>query len=266
MFSPIVCLGSASSSLGDFVESHLHWLARPLPILLICGLLLGVASLLPHRSLRRLFRRSTLTLVLIYLVGYLPFSVTVAEAVLKKAVPQDAGATADAVVILGRGSALNSSRAEVAAQLWQEKRAPMIFASGITDSPRLLAMLRDKGIPNDALKGEGRSLTTYENAQFTADLLLPQGVRRILLVTDGSHMLRSLLTFRAFGFEVIPVFSADPEHLDRQGRTKLVLREYLGLLGYGLMGRYNHQNSRAVSSVSNDLQMFDSQVKPTGHS
>lgn len=247
MFSPIAFFHSASSSWFILVGTLSSWFFRPLLVLSVFGLLFGLTSLIPRHSIRRLFRRGTVTFALIYLVSIFPLTVTVAEAVLKKAVPQDSGATADAVVILGRGEALNSSRAEVAAHLWQENRAPLIFASGIYDSPRLLTLLRAKGIPESALEGESHSRTTYENARFTADLLRPQGIRRILLVTDGPHMLRSFLTFRGFGFEVIPAPSASPRHLDRIGHTRLVLREYLGLVSYGLLGRFSsHGDTRAT--------------------
>lgn len=248
--TPIICADSASGSWVSFAGPLSQWMVQPLLVIPVFVCLFGAVSLLPKHRMRRLCRRGTVTLALIYLVGIFPITVNLAEAVLKKSIPQDPGVTADAVVILGRGGRLNPSRAEVAAHLWQEHRAPLIFASGIFDAPKLLSILHGEGIPDQSLQGEDCSRTTYENARYTADWLKPQGIQRILLVTDGPHMLRSLLTFRGFGFEVIPVPSPGMKSLDRTSRTRLVLREYLGLVSYGLLGRFSeHENSRAMLST-----------------
>lgn len=251
MLTPILFAISVSSSWIAFAGPLSLWLVRPLFVLPVLLFLFWIARLIPRHSIRRLFRRGTLTLALIYMISIFPVTVNVAEAVLKKTIPQDSGATADAIVILGRGMELNPSRAKVAAHLWQERRAPLIFISGVFDNYRLTAILHDLGIPDEALQSEGRSRTTYENAKFTADALLPQGIHRILLVTDSPHMLRSLLTFRGFGFEVTPVPSSSLKALDRTRRTRLVLREYLGLASYGLLGRFSeHEDTRVGAALS----------------
>jgi uncharacterized SAM-binding protein YcdF (DUF218 family) len=51
---------------------------------------------------------------------------------------------------------------------------------------------------------DDRSRDTAENARDMAALLLPQGVRRITLVTDASHMPRARAEFRRAGFDVTP--------------------------------------------------------------
>jgi uncharacterized SAM-binding protein YcdF (DUF218 family) len=56
---------------------------------------------------------------------------------------------------------------------------------------------------------EGRARDTHENALFSAALLERAGAHRIILVTGGMHMARSVDEFRAAGFEVIPA----PVHL-----------------------------------------------------
>lgn len=265
MLIPIVCPDSGSSSWVVLAGILSLWLVRPLFVLSALFALFVVSSLIPHRPIQRIFRRGTVALALIYLVGFFPPTISIAETALKQAIPEDSGATADAVVILGRGRRLNPSRAEVAAHLWQEQRAPLIFASGIHDAPKLLSMLHNTGIPDQSLQGEGCSRTTYENAEFTSNLLKPQGIRRILLVTDGPHMLRSLLTFRGFGFEVIPFPSTSLQSLDRTSRTKLVLREYMGLVSYGLLGRFSaHASSAPVSSVVRETTVQQTTFQETG--
>ena len=55
---------------------------------------------------------------------------------------------------------------------------------------------------------EGRSLDTRQNADFSAQLLLPQGVKRVVLVTHAAHMHRSVEAFEHAGLAVIPAPTA----------------------------------------------------------
>jgi uncharacterized SAM-binding protein YcdF (DUF218 family) len=176
-------------------------------------------------------------LLLLYSLGLSPLGAKVGGKGLALLIPQDNGQTADAIVILGRGENFRPSRVQVAAELWQQQRSPLIFASGRGDAIEIGQMLEAAGVPATAIDGEPCSATTNENALFTAALLQP-GIRRLILVTDPPHMARSLLTFRSLGFEVIPHPSPVPNSLDNRKRQFLVLREWAGLIGYGMMGRY----------------------------
>lgn len=51
---------------------------------------------------------------------------------------------------------------------------------------------------------EDRSADTWENAAFSAAILLPMGRKRIFLVTNAWHMPRAALAFSRAGFSVIP--------------------------------------------------------------
>ncbi|MFL6600316.1 MAG: YdcF family protein [Steroidobacteraceae bacterium] len=51
---------------------------------------------------------------------------------------------------------------------------------------------------------EGNSRDTFENAQLSARILLPAGVKRIVLVTSSSHEWRAAHEFMAAGFAVVP--------------------------------------------------------------
>lgn len=57
---------------------------------------------------------------------------------------------------------------------------------------------------------ETRSTNTHENAVESWCLLAPQGVRRIVLVTDSGHMLRARWEFEAAGFTVLRDVIAAP--------------------------------------------------------
>ncbi|MEN9230481.1 MAG: YdcF family protein [Thermostichus sp. DG02_5_bins_236] len=150
-------------------------------------------------------------------------------------IPRDALAPAEAIVVLGRGGALASGRIQDAYRLWQAGWAPRIFVSGAGDAGPMGRALLALGVPKSDLNGEDCSQTTEENAQFSLALLEPAQVQSILLITDNIHMLRSELTFRSFGIRVIPVIS---EIYPLRGFPLPVLREYLGLLSYGLKGRF----------------------------
>lgn len=61
---------------------------------------------------------------------------------------------------------------------------------------------------------EAASGDTRENAVFSARILHPAGVERVLLVTSSLHLPRSVGEFRAAGFEVAPV---PAEMITREG-------------------------------------------------
>ncbi len=177
-------------------------------------------------------------LLLLYSLGFSPLGGQIGSKGLALLIPADNGLPADAVVILGRGGDFRPSRVQVATELWQQQRAPLIFASGRGDATEIGQMLQVAGVPAAAIEGEPCSATTNENALFTAALLQPRGIRRLILVTDPPHMARSLLTFRSLGFQVTPHPSPIPPTLDFKHRQFLVLREWVGLISYGMMGRY----------------------------
>ncbi|MEM9908170.1 MAG: YdcF family protein [Cyanobacteria bacterium P01_D01_bin.44] len=186
---------------------------------------------------RRIVRWVSLLPLLLYFSLLLPVGQIVAEKGLTVWLPPDKGQTADAIVVLGRGPDLQKSRIQEATQLWKAGRAPQIFVSGRGDAPKISRQLRAKGIKASALASEDCSRTTEENAEFTAKLLSPE-VRSIILVTDPPHMLRSLLTFRSFGFRVIPHLSDVAYQSSDRNFAIRVVREYAGLIAYGLKGRY----------------------------
>jgi uncharacterized SAM-binding protein YcdF (DUF218 family) len=204
--------------------------------------------------LSKRWKRGVLGLGAILLAGYLffdsPLATRVGLASLGALIPDDPGQPADAIVILGRGGPFRPSRVEVALDLWQAQRAPLIFISGRGDAIEMGDMLIDGGVPSAAIQGEPCSGTTEENAQFTATYLQPQGVRRIILVTDLPHLPRSTLTFRSLGFEVIPRASALPISLSERQQKILTIREWAGLVGYGVTGRYFPQDISARTSPS----------------
>lgn len=99
--------------------------------------------------------------------------------------------------------------------------------------------LRKLGIPAADLTLETRSMTTWQNAQFSRPLLRDYAPQHLVLVTSGIHLRRSLLYFAHFGVSLQPV-AGDWLRADRQLLpdawnfllADVTLHEYLGILRY----------------------------------
>ena len=129
---------------------------------------------------------------------------------------------ADAIVILGAGREQNDpgwgrtdqpglmalERLRYAARLARTSGLPVAASGGLhygqpPSEAALMAdaMRRDYGLEIRWL--EEASRTTWENAVLSAELLQPQGVRRVVLVTQAWHMPRARWSFEQAGFEVV---------------------------------------------------------------
>jgi len=90
---------------------------------------------------------------------------------------------------------------------------PVLVTGGLLYEKRpiaaAMAQFLERDLDTPVRWVEGRARDTHENALFSAAMLDPAGVHRIILVTGGMHMARSVEEFRAAGFEVI----AAPVHL-----------------------------------------------------
>lgn len=61
------------------------------------------------------------------------------------------------------------------------------------------------GVPAGAIVRERCSLTTLDNARFSADILRRRRLRRVLLVTCAWHVPRAVRLFAMAGIEAEPV-------------------------------------------------------------
>ena len=145
-------------------------------------------------------------------------------------------------------------RCQYAAWLYRNWKQLPIVASGGLDHDIVMAdvmrkTLESSGVPGNMIWSEGASRSTYENALFTARLLRAKNIRRIVLVTEAYHMLRSAQCFRKQGLDVIPAGCA-ARYLQFEGRwteffpspqmiryNEDSLHEWIGLLWYRLSGR-----------------------------
>ena len=230
------------------------WFSTPQLVLLpLCALYLSTYFPGFRRVWKPVARWGTASLVIAYLLIISPLGAALTMGGLTVFLPADDGQPADAVVVLGRGSLQPIERTQQAAQLWQARRAPVILASGDDDALKFVRWLAADGIPTSALLQEPCSLTTEENAVLSALVLQQIQAKRIILVTDTPHMLRSLLTFRSLGFEVLPQPVPFPTHLASIDTSIIALKEYVGIAIYAFFGRFrdrsniaNHQTTQLV--------------------
>jgi uncharacterized SAM-binding protein YcdF (DUF218 family) len=116
---------------------------------------------------------------------------------------------ADVIVVLGcPPSARLTRRIERGVQLYRQWVAPFVLMSGGGSGPepeaeimRRAALAR--GIPQAALLIESNSRDTLENARETATMLSARGWRKIVLVSDDTHLPRAAILFRLAGVEVV---------------------------------------------------------------
>ncbi|AGZ33438.1 MAG: YdcF family protein [Pseudomonas sp.] len=172
---------------------------------------------------------------------------------------------ADAIVVLGAGrergdpawgggdqpSALALERMRVAARLAKASGLPVLTSGGLHyGTPPSEAQLMADRLQEDFAVGvkwkEEASRTTWENAQLSARLLQPLGIRRVVLVTQAWHMQRSRWSFEQAGFEVVvaPMGFLGRDHARPFGgllpesravwQSGQLLNEAVGLLGYRL--------------------------------
>ena len=138
-----------------------------------------------------------------------------------RATPPDAAA-AQAIVVLsgdihhGNGGnvpdtvgRLTLERLDRAAELYRRDKLPILVTGGpVGDSRESMAALMahtltdDFGVP--VAWREERSQTTFENAEFSAQILRAQHIHTVLVVTQPWHMPRALWAFARAKIDAIP--------------------------------------------------------------
>ena len=183
-------------------------------------------------------------------------------------VPIAQSPVAGAIVVLGGDiglpltprviSEIGGNRALHAFRLYTARKSNLIIISGGNVFPQpgveseayyTSELLKEWGIPSEAILIEGRSRNTHENAIETKKLLQARQVDKILLITSAFHMPRALATFRTAEINAIPSpssysivnYSRPPilewmPSLGNLGRMQAVIHEKLGILVYKYRG------------------------------
>ena len=124
---------------------------------------------------------------------------------------------AQAVVVIGGGGQRNFApeyrgpmaepilleRLTLAAYLARHFSLPVAISGEKTESVTMAQTLRRNfGVSPQWIENNSRD--TYENAQLSARMLFPAGIKRIILVTSSAHEWRAVQEFEGAGFEVQP--------------------------------------------------------------
>jgi uncharacterized SAM-binding protein YcdF (DUF218 family) len=166
-----------------------------------------------------------------------------------------------AIVILGSGaqrdladyggdtvSSLALERVRYGARLARDSDLPVLVTDGALNGRRPGAELMAEALLDWGVHArwvEGRALTTYDNARHARDMLAPEGIDRVALVSHGWHLPRAVAVFERAGFQVVPAPTLVP--VGRRStaldwlpdaaaleRAVLALHEHLGGVWYRL--------------------------------
>jgi uncharacterized SAM-binding protein YcdF (DUF218 family) len=174
---------------------------------------------------------------------------------------------ADAIVVLGAGRERSDpswgadvptgtafERMRFAARLSKASGLPVLVTGGLhygeppSEAAIMAESLRDDFGVTVRWKEE-ESRTTWENATMSAAMLLPQGIKRVVLVTQAWHMPRSVWSFEKAGFDVVaaPVGFLSKDNARPFGgwspearavwQNGQLMNEAAGLVGYRLFYR-----------------------------
>lgn len=123
-----------------------------------------------------------------------------------------------------------------------------IVGGGMSEAEQMQRLAIEYGIVPTALLLEANSRNTRENAVNSTSLLNAMGLKRIILVTSGSHMRRAAAAFIHVGADVIPAPTDIEIVPKRWAFTRLVptvqalqyssraIKEYVGYAVYWLRG------------------------------
>ena len=219
-------------------------------------------------------------LVILFLSSNRWVSFALARSLEWRDLPPEEMPQAAVIVVLGGGTEsadyprpmveINSAgdRVIYAAKLYKEGVAPHILVSGgntnfstsrgTTPAEEMTELLTLMGVPENAIWQQPESQNTYEDALYSAEILMDKDIVEIILVTSAIHMPRAKSLFEHHGFVIMPApvdFTITEQNWQSAfhpglaeffmyllpntsalGMTTNVLKEYLGLFIYGLRG------------------------------
>lgn len=253
------------------INKIVGWMASPMGIAIIL-LAAGLLCLLMPKRRRRLGIGFIVAAIVCLWVFGSSFTVRALEWGLEREFPvllAEEMPQADAIVLLGGGMtsargkypyadmASAADRVWHAARLYKAGKAPIVIPTGCLEQDSTVPLLRDFGVPEDAIRVENEARNTEENARFVEKLLADSETKKVLLVTSAWHMRRSLLMYKRYApqLDVIPAatdyeMEARPPlgtvvgflrdivpDADAFMRSTYLVKEYVGYWGYRLLRR-----------------------------
>jgi uncharacterized SAM-binding protein YcdF (DUF218 family) len=272
-----------------FVMSKLFWLIFA-PLTFITLLICVGGALRRLRAGRMLCGTG---IVLLALLGFLPIGHDML-ATLENKFPEMANfpKKVDGIIVLGGAIELRTSVARHQVQLNENAPritemiylaklypdAKIVFTGGdgnlsktsSNESIELYNLLKDIGFNPSRILFEGESRNTFENMQFSKDLVKPKEGETWILVTSAYHMPRSYAIFTSNGWNVLPYtagyftdgtlrFTPNLEVLGNMYKFQVAAKEIIGIMAYTLTGKIKtHDTISIPSGVSGDLSFSPS--------
>jgi uncharacterized SAM-binding protein YcdF (DUF218 family) len=190
---------------------------------------LAVIGLIVRRWYHRFGELLTVVSCVLLVVFSMPLFGSALLVALEYDLPADANTKPTAIVILSGDiilfggddpgfapGRLTLERERAGAALFRRVQLPILLTGGVLqpDEPPIAAVM-GRSMRDDFQTPvrwlEVRSHDTWENAEYSAQILRANGITSIYLVTHAWHMRRALLAFHHFGINVIPA----PVQLDR---------------------------------------------------
>ncbi|MGO8756914.1 MAG: YdcF family protein [Terracidiphilus sp.] len=152
---------------------------------------------------------------------------------------QDQAAPADAIGVLGaaeydgRPSPVYRARLDHALELYHRGIAPLIITLGgpggdqYTEGSVGAEYLISKGVPEADIIAETESRNTEESARRIAVIARANGLRRLVVVSDDTHMFRIHAICAADGLDVLTSPRARPPVQDRTLQAERIAHEIL---------------------------------------
>jgi uncharacterized SAM-binding protein YcdF (DUF218 family) len=158
-----------------------------------------------------------------------------ATAHMDNAQPADAIAVFGAAEYAGRPSPVLHARLDKAVSLYNRGLAPLIVTlgggsdkdSGLTEGGVGRDYLLAEGVPYNNIIAETQSIDTEQQVQRLAAIAARQRLRRIIVVSDGTHLFRIALLCRRAGLDVYTSPRAPLGHIDDLDATERLTHEML---------------------------------------
>lgn len=188
---------------------------------------------------RRWVRRLGIGSLVVVLVGIGYVGVTFAQVVStshRDDVPNAQAAKAQAIIVLGAAqydgvpSPVLKARLDHALELYRWGIAPVVVVTGgrqpgdrFTEATTGYDYLRQHGVPDSAIRREVHGSTTWESLRAASTFLGQEGIREVVLVSDGYHSKRLLEIAGEVGLDAR--VSPSTESLSGSTRLRAELRE-----------------------------------------
>ena len=163
---------------------------------------------------------------------------------------RDDGRSADCAIILGtaawhnKPSPVFKERINHAIKLYQEGRVKALVLTGgygkgasFSESQVARTYCLERGIPAEALFLETKSQTTVENLTEAKKLLVAEGFRTALIVSDPWHLKRGVLVAQRQGIDAYQSGTETSRYESSKSRRKFVMRELYLYHVFLLFGR-----------------------------